>query len=311
MIIIIKMVEQEDRQRLLWNNFPQLFKIFERPCHEANTVLIKPKSFVADWESQLNRLDEFTADVDSDGEALLDVGDLDVQSVDQAVAEYINTGLGELNRKQESSDQIMEQSQTVVSSIVDALEVRPETELREALKGEPQTIAEQAYLPLETSKVTDCSERKKQVSHQKGKIFGITPESNLQINLQNAAADNDYAKREQTLPRAVVHITVFSQVTNKRISDFSFLADSCSVASLFEAVSSTCQGRGIKPICLPAFVYVNEVFYPIDSNLALVPEDAKDGARQADSILLDDLEFKIGYPYLVRHATCNQNQQPV
>lgn len=93
------MVEQEDRQRLLWNNFPQLFKIFERPCHEANTVLIKPKSFVADWESQLNRLDEFTADVDSDGEALLDVGDLDVQSVDQAVAEYINTGLGELNRK--------------------------------------------------------------------------------------------------------------------------------------------------------------------------------------------------------------------
>ena len=85
------------------------------------------------------------------------------------------------------------------------------------------------------------------------------------------ATTQDMSIPECVLPRAIAQITVFSQLNNKRFADFSLLADTCTVANLFTAVTSVCQG--LKQVCQPGFVYIEEVFYYLGGNSALVPPE--------------------------------------
>ena len=84
------------------------------------------------------------------------------------------------------------------------------------------------------------------------------------------------------------------------------LSDTCSVAHIYELVISTCQG--LKQKCPPYFVFIEDNFYCPESNPQIVPEDQRDKVRCAESTLLNNIDFKIGYPYLVRHCTAEEGQ---
>ena len=87
------------------------------------------------------------------------------------------------------------------------------------------------------------------------------------------------------------------------------LADVCNLAQVYEAVTSTCQG--LKQISLPAFIFIEGTFYCVGGSSALVPEEHRGpnskSVQSAERTLLNDLEYKIGYPYMVRHSTSDSD----
>ena len=119
-------------------------------------------------------------------------------------------------------------SQINAAEIVDSLKLEEAKELEEALTGEPRNSEEAKYLPLESVKLTNAALND---DIRQFHLFNI---------LNEPAMGSDQAIAEGVLPRAIVQITVFSQVNNKRFASYSLLADTCSVKQIFDAVSSTC-----------------------------------------------------------------------
>ena len=125
-----------------------------------------------------------------------------------------------------------------------------------------------------------------------------------------------------------MNVTLFSQQRGVRLAEFQ-VTSGCTLESLFINLSSFCNA--VKKVCSPAFILIEDTFYCYENDKSLsqkceilynkakqnyadqrgfvsISTEQNRGAttkfrhENASEVILRDVNFRIGYPYLLRHS---------